>query len=757
MKATFLEAKVPLTKTFTIVNGELKKEGHPKILDVLSHEEEFENLEQFAELLKKHGASGRCLLKGNLVRVLKWESRRNSTDPNEPTWIICLDVDGLKSVRTPMEFLRLVGLEAYDHVVQYSASMGVIPDKGLSCHIFVLLERPVAPPRLKQTLTEWNLGIPSLRSALGLTRTNNALRWPLDVSTCQSDKLIYIAPPLLGPGVKDSFEGERIEFVKGSQRALLMDKVPNAELNRVETQKALNVLRAAAGLPERAKTQFKSYAGVEYMTNPDKAFVTGRKDDGPYVHLNLNGGDSWGYWHPASNPEFIYNFKGEPTYKTSELLPDYWQEVKEQVNEPRKDEKGNMFLAFRDFRTATYYNGSWHESTSELKLAQARSEAQLRSFLKQHGQPVGDFIPDWHVGYDPHGGKVVDVEARTVNKYRPSEFEARYDAEKPKDPGCPPAVRDVLMHVVGEDREAYDHWLNWLACIVQFKTQTGTAWVWHGIQGTGKGLMLNKVLRPLIGMSNVVSKRMSELDSQFNGFLEGTLLLWLEEAEASAFRNASVMDANFKNYIVEPYVSIRHMFMAPYETRNYMNAIFSSNKDDPVILDPHDRRFSIGAFQAKKLIISTAGVQALEDAAWAMYCHMRAYPADRDKARLPLNNAAKRQMIHINRASVDVVCDALLTGDLQFFMDQRPTGEVSALPRFEQDAANQYVELLKKLEGEQNVTRDEIFTIVNYVVGGQTAAPAKFTAMLKHHRIHLQSVRRGSTVTRGIPVKWRKQ
>lgn len=753
MRLTFLEAEVPSTKTFKLEGGELQKIGHPRVIDYLSHWEEYDDIQQFHDLLVAHADLGHCLLKGNTTRELKWESRRGSTDPNEPTTWACFDIDGFKDLATPGEFMDLIGLGDVDRIEQYSASAGILPERGLSAHVFCLMERAMAAPLLKQHLMQINLSVPKLRSALGMTRTHNALRWTLDVSTCQSDKLIYIAPPLLGEGVKDGFKGKRIRLVKGKKRYVEFDKVVNAEVNRRETFKALNQLREAAGLEKRERETVKTYGTVEYMAKPDRATVTGCREERGFVYLNLNGGDSWAYYHPKSNPEFIYNFKGEHAYRTRELLPDYWSEVREQVNAPRQDEDGNIFLAFRDFRTATLWNGVYKGKEKKLELAQAKGTGQLHDFLKQHGQPVGDFVPDWTLEYDPLGEKVVDVEAKKVNVYKPSDFVAR--RQDPYD-SVPAPVAEVLSHVLGGDQDAFNHFINWLACIVQFRCQTGTAWVWHGIQGTGKGLLLNQVLRPMIGYSNVTAKRMQELDSQFNGFLERCQLLWIEEAEASAFRNASVMDANFKSYIVEPFISVRHMFQAPYEVRSFINMIISSNKDDPVVLDPHDRRFSIGAFQALKLLITEAGVEALGKAAFPFYCYLMAYKADRARARTPLNNAAKLQMIHINRPSIDVLCDALLAGHLQFFRDQRPSGPLDSLPRFEQDKAAAYAALVDKLPKMGNITRDEIFILADYAIGGVPAAPAKFAAFLKHHRVHLASVRRGEEVHRGVSVKWKE-
>ena len=64
--------------------------------------------------------------------------------------------------------------------------------KELRAHIFMLLDKPVAAPLLKQWLTQKNHEVPLLHDAMKLTKTGNAISWPLDISACQNDKLIYI-------------------------------------------------------------------------------------------------------------------------------------------------------------------------------------------------------------------------------------------------------------------------------------------------------------------------------------------------------------------------------------------------------------------------------------------------------------------------------------------------------------------------------------------------------------------------------------
>lgn len=754
MKATFLKADVPLTKTFTMEGGEIKKIGHPRVINYHSFDEQFETIEDLHTLLLRHAKQGHCFLKGNVSRPLVNESRAGTTDPNAPTRIMLLDFDGVKGIDDIEDALAQLKLSGTDYIVQYSSSMGVLPERGLSAHVFIILDRDTAPAILKQWLIHQNLTVPTLRQNLALTRTANALRWALDVSTCQNDKLIYIAPPLLKEGVVDGFKGDRIQLVKGKRQQLtLPGGIPNAEANKVASDKALNELRAVEGLPARPRATYKAAGPVEYLSKPDKAVVSGVRTERGFVYLNLNGGDSWGYYHSENNPEFIHNFKGEPVYKTSELLPEYWSQVRQAVNETRVDTNGNVYLAFRDFRTATYYNGIFNSNTKTLDLAVAKSSSQLKDFLMQHGQPVGDFVPDWTVTFNPHSDEIVNLKEQTVNTYQPS----LYMRMKPrKILKVPPTIRKVIFHALGNDEEAFERFMNWLSVIMQFRVRTGTTWVLHGTQGTGKGLMLNFILRPLFGMDYVVSKRMEELESQFNGYMEKCFILFVDEVQLSESSKTNILEANLKTFISEPKISIRRMHTLPYEVDSYLNIIFASNMDDPVVIRPEDRRFNVAVYQDKPLEITNAEVQALEDELADFYGYLMNRKADRDLARTPLNNSAKRQMVSVSRTAIDVACEAVMEGNLQFFWDQRPAGSIDSLPAMERKGAELYIQLLDRIvkENPPNILREEIFILLQYTIGGMPTTPYKLTTRLKHHKVHIGPITRDGKPARGIAVKW---
>jgi hypothetical protein len=163
MNLVFLQADQPLTKQYSKVNGDLTKTPYPMTWEFTSHREVANNLTQFESLLSKHAARGNCVLKGSISRDLVKESRAGSTNTNDPTEWLVLDLDGLpehitvttpggQTLSTPLTidlFLKELGLEDISYIVQWSASYGV-SDKKIRAHVFMMLDKAYTAPLIKQ-------------------------------------------------------------------------------------------------------------------------------------------------------------------------------------------------------------------------------------------------------------------------------------------------------------------------------------------------------------------------------------------------------------------------------------------------------------------------------------------------------------------------------------------------------------------------------------------------------------------------------
>jgi hypothetical protein len=757
MQLTFLQASMSLTKSFIKKpDNSITKQPYPNAYEFTSHTEQCRDLKQMTDLLRAHAALGHCLLKGEITRLLNSESRAGSTESSAETDWVCLDIDGVKST-TLDDLLSSLGMGDVSYIVQWSASY-LIENKDLRCHLFMQLDKRMPAPLLKQWLIHLNHSVSLLSSNMRLTKTGNSLSWALDVTACQNDKLLYIAAPVL-KGLKDPLgKTPRIEYVRKAHDTLIIAQSALSSHSNVEsTHKRINELRVANGLPARKMT-YKVHGADRILISPDSSIVTGTKIERGYVYFNLNGGDSWGYYHPEDNPEFIRNFKDEPVYLTKDLLPEYWKQLTEQA--VRTSSEGVTYLVFCDPKTSAYWRGTHDAQTDVLDLHIAKNETQIRHFAKQYGFPLGDFIPEWDVTFDPHDNVRVDVEHRSINTFEPTIY---MQATPKKVSKCPPMIFKVMHHALGGDDAITAHFVNWLAYIVQFRDRTKTAWIMHGRTGTGKGVLMNNVIRPLLGTKQTAARRVEDLNESYNAYLEKCFVVYVDEIEAKALVNERGVMAKLKNFITEQSITVRQMYQAAHEVRNYSNWIFASNRSDPVTIDREDRRFNVGKYQPEMLKLEDADFETIESELQAFYDYLAAYPVDALLASTPIDSEDRNNMISISESSVDTVGSALLNGNFEFFIDQLPTTDKYRGNAQEFNRVENYIDTLTSIlkrasadgvEGKSNISRDELRVLFDYCVGNVPTTPNKFTSMLKHHRIHTTKVWVEGKAAYGIKTVW---
>lgn len=755
MDLYFLHSYVPLTKLFTSEKGVMTKTPYPFVWEFSSAHEQANDLVDMHKLLVTHAAQGHCLLKGTISKPLVKESRAGSTTTGASTEYVVLDLDGLDCPSVD-QFLHMIGLGDISYIVQWSASYG-IENKLLRCHVFMVLDKPYTAPLLKQWLIQINHETPALSMGMKLTKTNNSIAWPLDISACQNDKLIYIAPPQL-KGVRDPMAKQpRIQLVpRKKDKLVIAGPINSTEKNRDLTDKRLAQLRENAGLPKR-KIAYKMHGTTEVMVKPDSATITETKAERGFVYFNLNGGDSWAYYHPESNPDFIYNFKGEPAYLTKELLPDYWASLHDNINNA-SNSKGITYLAFCDRATSAYWRGSYDEPNDKLELHIAKNATQLRDFTKQVGAPLGDFIPEWDITFDPKDNVRVDKVNRVVNRFTPSVYmqqQAKPVAAAPK------TILKVISHALGGDPRIVEHFINWLSFILIERDRTKVAWVLHGVPGTGKGLLCNDILRPIFGPTQTTMRRMEELNEPYNQYMSNSLLVFVDEVQTKALRDERGAMAKLKNFITEPYVPIRRMYANATEERNYSNWIFNSNMPDPVTIDKHDRRFNVGKYQATRLAITDKEIAQIAKELQQFHDYLLLYPMDRDKAMAVLESADRNTMISIGENAVDTVSNAIISGKFGFLIEQLPTDDAYKADARSFNRVEDYRTVLKTwharadpTNGLCSVGREELRVVFDYTVGNMPETPNKFTSLLKHHRIHVGPVWVNGKTVNGLKIVW---
>ena len=754
MDITFLQARIPLRKRFDR-NG---KHSYPQAYEFSSTTFPVQDLKAFHYLLQQNASNptGPCLLKGNTTRTLVNESRAGSTDRDAHTQLLCLDADGLTNVQNADDFLARMGLGEYSYVLQWSSSAFLRYENNINtdfnAHVFLFLEEPVSPHRLKLWLKHQNFT--SFSADLRLTASNIALRWGLDITTCQNDKLLFIANPDIQTPYEDTLGSARITYYQGAYNTVPVAQLGMDTLDPEKLQKQelgiINKLRLEKGLDKKRSTAMTlKGTNIEYMPGPSKTTITGTKEDRGFTYFNLNGGDSWGYYHPNDNFDYIYNFKGEPTYRTEELLPSYYHY---KIKEAGKQKAGGrQAIGFRGMQDGAVYNGFYDTDKDEIELFMARRAADVLIFLAEYGIEL-DALPTYRLMHDPaYEGPRINEKKKQINLFVYSELERTHEINST----ATPIIDRVLMHVLGP--ENVSHFINWLAYIVQTKKASGTGWVFHGAQGTGKGILFHRILKPLVGYRNAVQLRTANFEDSYNSFLENTLLINIDEVDVPESRKDKQIMADLKNYMTEPTVSIRKMYSNVYEVPNRTNWIFSSNKRNPVIVEMTDRRFNIADYQPEPLHITAAEITELPNELPAFIHQLLMYPINERQAQTAGITSAKRDMQALNETSVDEIANALIHGRAHV-LHSYCEDDAEILDLDHKLVVQRYNKLIREVicEGRDRFTRADLKIIFEATVGHAPNTPAKFTKYLKHHGLNI-GVNRidGRTERSSIIVEWR--
>jgi hypothetical protein len=489
----FMEAFKPLVKAFFLgERSELSTSAYPMMKRFKSHKITLSSLQDFANALQRHAKLGHCVLKGKLNRDLDFEDRRSATSSLDATRWVCFDLDAAP-FKTPDEFMSGHPLlKDVSYIVQYSASEG-FGKPGLRCHIFMLLDNEVKPDILRAWLLSLNLngdlfkGIIRQKS-LKLNAAGTTLHFPIDISSCQNDRLLFIAPPIIGKGVKYNPPKPAIVLVKKKLEYFPVERLPQLNIAELKAdQRAIvNFMRKERGLHTLRATRFVD--GYEVQGKPGELNITGTREDDEFIRLNFNGGDSWAYWHPKQNFELIHSFKGEPSLVTKDVCPEYYKECIAKARETAAlpTEDGEVILGVCDKRSAALVKLAWNPSTQILQLYPAKNEKQLADWLLQHDKIPGEFTPQWNFDFNPRNPTIIDVKAQYLNTYVPSTY--RREFKRPATPPTPadfPLIRRIIASMVSDNtwNDVTEHLMNWLAVIFQHNIKTGTAWLMHGVEG----------------------------------------------------------------------------------------------------------------------------------------------------------------------------------------------------------------------------------------------------------------------------------
>jgi len=750
-KITFLAATdgTALTKQYTREGTDnTVTKPYPFVRDFTSFEYEVNTLQDWLNYIIAHSDEGHCFLKGNLDKKLEAEPRAGHTSTNTPTRTILLDLDFNEGFADVEAFLAQLDPMFNDvsYILQHSNSAGITGKKGLRVHLAFLMDKAVDPERLKLWLKYKNLSIPALSNLISLTANGMSIKYPLDITTCQNDKLIYIARPDC-VGFEDPLADERTILVRKGKETLSGNiALANPQVVQDLTDEKVKVLRKAGGLKPRKAIMSKGATPI--LQNPDEAVVTGIKVERKYTYLNLNDGDSWGYFHTTENPDILYNFKGEPNVRLRDIVPVYAAGLATKVKG-----KGTFELVpmvFRERVRDVYYNMIYNPNTKVIdSLDPVGSKDKMTDFMAQYNKPMPDPVEDWTIEFQPTTLTIVDQQNKWINSFKPSIY---MRTEYNEVTGIPYVINKILTSICVDDE--YKAWfINWLAYLYQTRAKSGVCPIFHGVQGTGKGLLQEKVLRPLFGEKHTPKVLSQQIADQFNGWQEHAIIATWDEAEQNEMFGANVFD-KIKNLVTEKSMTLRLMRMNPIDFVSFINLLIFTNHPYPLPLPIGDRRFSPAPPQLNQIVISLGEVNAIEAELPLFAGFLEHFQVNTMMATHVCMNQAREDMISGSANTVDSFFYALHEGNMDYFLDfQRDNQLTTADPTY-----NDYITVLRRWancvgDDDAMVTREEAMAVYSHVIK-KFDSPAKFKKM--GEKYHFQKCRRriNGVPTRGWKVKW---
>lgn len=154
-------------------------------------------------------------------------------------------------------------------------------------------------------------------------------------------------------------------------------------------------------------------------------------------------------------------------------------------------------------------------------------------------------------------------------------------------------ILDLLFWLVNDDMAVYEWMVKWLAYPLQnIGAKMRTAMLVHGRnQGAGKSLFFGDVQREIYGMEYGAVVGQHQLDGNYTEWRSKKLYCVFEEIFSNATKYSHM--GTVKHMITGTTQRIEKKFVSGWEEDNHMNVVFLSNENQPLPVEPNDRRLLV--------------------------------------------------------------------------------------------------------------------------------------------------------------------
>ena len=155
-----------------------------------------------------------------------------------------------------------------------------------------------------------------------------------------------------------------------------------------------------------------------------------------------------------------------------------------------------------------------------------------------------------------------------------------------------PSINILLDNLCVEEERKF-FFLNWLSYCMNTMKKAGTAFIFKGIQGTGKNVLFEQLISYFFGSQCCPTMTNEDITSRFTSpKLAEALFVCYNEVKCG-FNEGNTSYEKLKTHITEDTLRIERKGMDSITVQNHFNAIFFSNNSVPLQIQTSDRRYTV--------------------------------------------------------------------------------------------------------------------------------------------------------------------
>ena len=271
----------------------------------------------------------------------------------------------------------------------------------------------------------------------------------------------------------------------------------------------------------------------------------------------------------------------------------------------------------------------------------------------QNTQLYGSF------GFNPNEEKQDPNEFNTWKGFK-SEMVDEVDMSK-----VTPFLKHIKEAWCNDNEDHYDYCVQWLKHVFTKPwIKTGVVPVLYGVEGTGKGILIDELLNKYIfGSYGSTHVGISKLVGRFNACIMDKVFIACNEVcqEVGSFHNAF---DNLKALITDTSIPIERKGLPVLQDyRNYCNYIFTTNNHDAVRISGSDRRFFVletsNRYKGNFEYFNKLAELCDQEAADHFFTYICNLPTTRNIRSIPETDI-KNDMRDVNKSTVEKFKDDLI-------------------------------------------------------------------------------------------------